>query len=400
MQLKKWHFGIIIMAQTLFLSLVLSSCHSENSNTSNNNYKATLVDSIIVSQDSGSIGEIAITDYDSTKHTYLAYDWRKKEILEFSEKGKVIHNFSITGESPNDCGSDITGICYLEKDSFAVLGSKGFFIYNFEGKQLSKVARSGLYPKGLSYKLSMIGEYNKNDFLSNTIDLRTMNGGEIEKQSTYLTAKNLLLINTKDKKFIPIIPFETESIYLNNEVYFPSALCSYCVDSDRKDVYVAYTFDPNLYHYKWGLDTLKFLNKIAFQPSEYSQPKGVPYGKKTNGLDNTKNQVINTQIQNVFCTNRNLFVEYIKNLEPDKINAMKSNQEINTFLGSNYSFQLGLHIISKDGSEKSYDSIFPSNVSYIQYIHNTNKVLVQQYSLGSEEKPNQTTIFIYDVTRR
>ena len=400
MRLKKWYFGSFRMAQILFISLFLTGCHSKNSNILNSNYKATLVDSIVVSKDSGSIGEIAITDYDSIKHTYLAYDWRQKEIIEFSEKGKVIHNFSITGESPNDCGSDITGICYLGKDSFAVTGTKGFFTYNFEGKQLSKIARSGLYPKGLSYKLSIIGEYNKGSFLSNTIDLKTMNGGEIEKQSTYLTAKNLLLINAKDKKFIPTIPFEAESIYLNKEVYFPSSLCSYCVDYVKKDVYVAYTSDPNLYHYKWGLDTLTFMNKIAFQPYGYSQPKGTPYGKKTNGLDNNKNQVINTQIQNVFCTKRNLIVEYIKNLEPDKINAMKSNQEINSFFGSNYSFQLGLHIISKDGSEKNYDSIFPSNVTYIQYIHNTNKVLVQQYSLDFEEKSNQTTIFIYDATKR
>lgn len=400
MRLKKWQFSSFRMAQILILSLVLASCHSENSNTSNSNYKATLVDSIIVSKDSGSIGEIAIADYDSIKHTYLAYDWRQKEIIEFSEKGKVLHNFSITGESPNDCGSDITGICYLGKDSLAVVGTKGFFTYNFEGKQLSKVARSGLYPKGLSYKLSMIGDYDKRNFLSNTIDLKTMNGGEIEKQSTYLTAKNLLLINAKDEKFIPTIPFEAESVYLNKEVYFPSSLNTYCVDSYKKDVYVAYMFDPNLYHYKWELDTLKFLNKIAFQPYGYSQPKGVPYGKKTNGLDNTKNQVISTQIQNVFCTNRHLLVEYIKNLEPDKINAMKSSQEINAFFGSNYSFQLGLHIISKDGSEKNYDSLFPSNVTYIQYIHNTNKVLVQQYSLDSEEKSNQTTIYIYDATRR
>lgn len=159
MRLRKWYFGSIEIATALFLSLILASCHSESSNILNNNYKAKLVDSIVVSKDSGSIGEIAITDYDSTKHTYLAYDWRQKEILEFSEKGKVIHNFSITGESPNDCGSDITGICYSGKDSLAITGTKGFFIYNFEGKQLSKVARSGLYPKGLSYKLSMILDF-------------------------------------------------------------------------------------------------------------------------------------------------------------------------------------------------------------------------------------------------
>ncbi|MFY7827839.1 MAG: hypothetical protein ACOVQ4_11980 [Flectobacillus sp.] len=404
MRLKNWHSRArgIVMAQAFLLLVTLVSCHSENANTSNSegSYKSTLVDSIIVSKDSGSIGELAITDYDSTKHTYLAYDWRKKEILEFSEKGKVIHNFSITGEGPNDCGLDIAAICYLKKDSLAVIGTKGLFIYNLAGKQLFKVGRPGLYPNGLSYKLSVMGEYGKRNFLSNTIDLMTMNGGEVEKQSTYTTAKNLLLINPQDKKFIRTAPFERGSIYLNKEVYFPSGLSSYCVDPAKKEVYVIYLFDPNIYHYKWELDTLKFLNKIAFQPIGYSQPKGVPYEKRINSLDNIKNQITNTQIQDVFCTNHNLFVESTKNLEVDKINEMKSLIEINAFIGSHPSFQLSLHVISKDGSEKEYDSIFPSNVGYIQYIHDTKKVLAQHFNLESEEKPNRTTILIYDITRK
>jgi len=121
---------------SLFIAyLILVSCSSPNSQkkdseSARESYRLEILDSLVVDY----IGMMAWSHISPDGNNFLAIDQQKSDILLIGKNGEIKSNINKTGDQPDAIGPNLAARPqFRNNNEIALLGSKGMFIFGFDG---------------------------------------------------------------------------------------------------------------------------------------------------------------------------------------------------------------------------------------------------------------------------
>lgn len=255
------------MKNTIFIFiavLILFSCESDQKNVQSYedpiSYQIEIIDSMVVEY----IGAMAWSHISPDGQHFLALDQQKSDVLLIDKNGEIKAVINKTGDQPDAIGPNISGRPQFRNDGeVALLGSKGMFVFGFDGN-LKESVKPEFDP------ISNLRIQNADQFQlideNNAVAVYGARNPEGAGFFTEATGTKLEAIDVKQGTFTGILPYPTSSRF-NSEETFPITNSIPVFRANKKGIYLAFKNDPKIYHYDWeNLEIPKNEIKLKIEP--------------------------------------------------------------------------------------------------------------------------------------
>lgn len=170
------------------------------------------------------LGDPTLVGVSPTINRLAFYDFPSREFVFTDPSGQVISRFSKKEDTPDAYGFLMEFPCFLSDSQIALAGMKGIFVYDLQGKMITKMAHPELvgsagfmtFPgKGMKH-LSLD---DRSYLLTKSVRTRNTYPGE---QVFYDSFRALELVDLEEERFLEIVPFEEGSQFLDGNGYYES----------------------------------------------------------------------------------------------------------------------------------------------------------------------------------
>ncbi|WP_296705750.1 hypothetical protein [Algoriphagus sp.] len=247
------------------LSLLVISAFScsEKSESSivPNSYSLEILDSL----DLAILGDPFIADVKSDGSRFLFYDFASSDLIITNAEGEIQSKFSKTEDTPDAYGFMMEIPGFFGSNQIAIVGMKGIFLYDYQGNMIKRMD----HPESLGGAgfMAFPGKHtestviNGNNYLiTKSVRSRDSFNGEMK---FYETFKALELVEPESAKFIEMVPFEEESMFLNGTGYYESDYSPAFETKDGK-LYVGLGAEQKLHVYNLSEEGVSLDTTISF----------------------------------------------------------------------------------------------------------------------------------------
>ena len=236
-----------------------------------------IYDSLVVDY----LGNLTLMDISPDSNTFLLSDSNTDTLFVTNADGKILHQYMLKGEGPNNYAGNRTGIAKFSSDSeFLIPTSRGVYSYNLQGELLKS------YKPDFSSSVSLIigGANNsvihENKFYTNLTGRYSEKYGHqgIEFQQN---SKQLEVLDLETGVYSPLIPFPKASKFSSSETSFPMLNFHLNLSATEDSLFINFRNEPKIFGYAFGqldsasvpgsVKTIPFTSFIEKEPKENLQ---------------------------------------------------------------------------------------------------------------------------------
>ncbi len=369
------------------LFIYFQNSTGQNSGKYQYNGKLTIYDSIIVQA-----SNIAIYDYYEKKGLFLGTNYHSKDIVIFDKKGHIKYSFNSLGDGPKEYRqTNIIISKFFTYNSVVVLSKNAFVNYSFDGNFIKVIK--------LDDENSALFRKNVNIFINNSGDSCTIYSAD---QYTSHRSINVDFYNDTSYKFFyfinfnknvkrRIITYEKNSIYRNNEFYYPEVRPKAYVNSTKGILYVLFPHDTKLFEYDIN-NNFQLFSVLDLKPDFFGHLNGINYGKKPEMP--MPFILSNSLYSNLSTLGDTIITTYNQKMKEDEIFTSLEEANENMELIRKY---IQIFIKNKKMCE---DIRIPQNVSGIAYTLSKNEIFFKKVPNQYDEMNNTATFYIGKIELR
>jgi hypothetical protein len=316
MALKKNYKHMRRLQLSLFIIGLLCSCSKSEKNTEQveTSYSLEILDSL----DLEILGDALIADVNSDASKFLFHDFASSDLIVTDQNGEIQSQFSKKEDTPDAYGFMMEVPGFYKTDQIVVMGMKGLFLYDFEGKMIQKID----HPESVgsagfmatSGKATESTKLNGTDYLlSKSVRSRDSFQGEMR---FYTSFKALELINPVANTAKEIVPFEKGSMFLNGTGYYES---DYSPAFEAKDgkLYICLGAEQKLYVYDLSPEGSALDTMVSFSIPGYEAL--VPKDFSTFSEGSVTLNGSTPAIRNIHLVDGKILAHYYPGMEPEKL---------------------------------------------------------------------------------
>ncbi|WP_339902463.1 hypothetical protein [uncultured Cyclobacterium sp.] len=236
------------------------------------------------------LGNPVIHDLDPVSQKVVFSDFKEDQTNLFIAhfKDGIMSSFSKEGDMPDSYGSMNANATILNDSTFLVYGSKGFFVYDYTGKNISKIKHDlQLNYKEIGMGRGMTAKGDK--YLYWNASRPSMRHNDLR---FYHEAYLLSWIYPETGKAEPIIQFPESSLFRSGKYFARDSWTPVFTTSDEF-IHVVFGIEPVIYTFRSSLP-YSILSRIPIELPDYQYFKGkdsyhtelewlwLNYGKITN----------------------------------------------------------------------------------------------------------------------
>lgn len=257
----------------LVFFIALYSCGTKDSSSDKENNQgiqsASLerLDSVTI----GFLGNPIVQDLDPVSQVVVFSDYKENysNLYIANFEGDIISSFSKEGDMPDSYGLMTANAKILNDSTFLVYGSRGFFVYDYTGKNVSKI-KHDLPPNyikvGMGRGMIAVGDkflyWNASRPAVRHNDLRFYD-------EAYLMA----WIYPETGKEEPIIQFPESSLFMSGKYFARDSWAPVFTISDEL-IHVVFGIEPVIYTFR-SLSPYLLLSRIPIELPDYQNFNGV-----------------------------------------------------------------------------------------------------------------------------
>ncbi|WP_114752116.1 hypothetical protein [Pleomorphovibrio marinus] len=229
--------------------LISVSCSSPNSQTevsesTRESYGLEILDSMVVDF----IGVMAWSHISPDGDNFLAIDQQKSNVLLIGKDGEIRATLHKTGDQPDAIGQNLSARPQFRNNAeIALLGSKGLFIFGFDGN-LKKSIKPSFDP----FSSFFIQNTDQFQFMDENHAVAVYGARNPEGSGFYTEASGTKLesIDVENGTFTGILPYPFSSRYNSSET-FPITNSTPVFRASEKGIYLAFKNEAKIFHYDW-----------------------------------------------------------------------------------------------------------------------------------------------------
>jgi len=235
---------------SLFIAyLILVSCSSPNSQkkeseSARESYGLEILDSLVVDY----IGMMAWSHISPDGNNFLAIDQQKSDILLIGKNGEIKSNINKTGDQPDAIGPNLAARPqFRNNNEIALLGSKGMFIFGFDGH-----LKRSIKPDFDPISNLVIQNADQFQFIDENHAVAAYGARNPEGAGFYTQASGTKLesIDVENEIFTGILPYPKSSRFNSTET-FPITNSIPVFRANEKGIYIAFKNEAKIFQYDW-----------------------------------------------------------------------------------------------------------------------------------------------------
>ncbi len=122
----------------IFVFGLVQACSSPKENSAEISQLSTYELALLDSVDIPILGLALLSDVSEDGSKILLYDWPGSEILVADSQGKILHRWKKNKDTPDSFGFMMSLPGFVENNQVAIVGMRGFFVYDSEGNLIRK----------------------------------------------------------------------------------------------------------------------------------------------------------------------------------------------------------------------------------------------------------------------
>ncbi len=361
------------------LVLIFTSCdkNTEFTNMQLSDFGLVLKDSIVLDTQASFL---KITDYNSSKGCYLAVDILNANIVEFNGKGEILLTLSEANNAENGFGTGyVLGLCY-HGEKIAILGSKGLHFYDSKGQLQEKIPQKGvLVANPFNPEMSYVKTKNGDIFIGNA-GLVSDEAPAFNSKFFYEKHKNLLLIDLKNKQWLPSFGFESSTLLKNSEFYFGIPFAFF--DTSGQTLSLIFAVENEVHHYHLKDNEWKHKNNTITQAAHFPKPKGVKFSEINSRYSPSASYNSLYKSEDLILLTYTTVPASSTNLTAEKVKPKQYLQVFNTE-----------HKMTKD-------ILLPERIKFITHFENMNMILAYRNKEIFRKEPDNEVFYIYSLVKK
>jgi hypothetical protein len=250
----------------LFLSCSGPNSQSEVSSSNRESYGLEILDSLVVDY----IGMMAWSHISPDGNNFLAIDQQKSEILLIGKNGEIKSNLNKTGDQPDAIGPNLAARPqFRNNNEIALLGSKGLFIFGFDGN-----LKRSIKPDFDPISNLVIQNADQFQFIDENHAVAAYGARNPEGAGFYTEASGtkLELIDLENEIFTGTLPYPKSSRF-NSAETFPITNSIPVFRANEKGIYLAFKNEAIIFQYDWE-NTENPKNEINLKIEPFHLMKG------------------------------------------------------------------------------------------------------------------------------
>ena len=187
----------------------------------------------------------------------LLYDSQKQEFIILDQEGKLLAQFTKTGDAPDTFGFNLLLPSFLSENEILMPGTLGIFIFDTAGNFKKKIAypepqSGGVFVNTPGKTLDHFSYQNKNLIVGPSFRTNNLSFGDKE---FYLLYKGLEIQDPETSEAKAYAPFPQGSRFLDGLGYINSDFDPIFTINDQ-EAFIVFAGEPILHHYTWESDSL------------------------------------------------------------------------------------------------------------------------------------------------
>lgn len=217
------------------------------------------------------LGNPIVQDLDPISQRVIFTDFKENysNLYIANFEGDIISSFSKEGDMPDSYGSMTANAKILNNSKFLVYGSRGFFVYDYTGKNVSKIEHD-LHPNykrvGMGRGMMVVGD----KFLYWNASRPAMRHNDLR---FYDEAYLLAFIYPETGKEEPIIKFPESSLFRSGKYFARDSWAPVFTISDEL-IHVVFGIEPVIYTFR-SSTPYSLVSRIPIELPDYQNFNGI-----------------------------------------------------------------------------------------------------------------------------
>lgn len=223
------------------------------------------------------LGSPMIGDVSSDGEKILIYDFPGEEILVTDNSGEIINRWKKNEDTPDSYGFMMGLPGFVGKNQVAIVGMRGFFIYDLQGNLQKKLDHAEAIG-GAAFMARPGGSIKTVEINGQThLLFKSLRGNDSYpgEQAFYDRFKAVELLNIETGEFIPVGKFEEGSRFLDGMGYIESDYMP-AYTSDGQNLWLALGNEPIIRQYAIEGDSARLVKSKTLVISEFERIIGRP----------------------------------------------------------------------------------------------------------------------------
>jgi hypothetical protein len=334
--------------------------------------------------------DILLIDHSVNRKAFLGYDFQNRKIIEISETGQVLNFFDgLEDEGPNGYGKEMWALTYLQDSCMVVLGTTGFYFYDFKGRLIRKLrhpfrggmwynARKKIHPVTIDNVPHVLA------ILDDNTDLPPVS------KDYFKGAYSFTIVNLVSEKYYYIGPLSETKRYGKNYNYINlERLLD--VNPVSQHALVTYELEPVVYVF--DIKTKQKINSVPLNPDFFKEPIGFPYGKTPTISETITAMAKNSVNYKIFSMNDLILVEYHSGVDAENVTLEEYNSNLIT--------ENKKYLLIADTSGNNYKDLeIPAFCRTLNIIIHTGAMWFSAEERLMNTEPDKRTFFVYNLGQK
>lgn len=333
--------------------------------------------------------DILLIDHSVNRKAFLGYDFQNKKIIEISETGQVLTLFDgLENEGPYGYGKEMWALTYHQDSCMMVLGTTGFYFYDFKGRLIRKLRhpfRGGMWynTRKKIHPVTIDNVPHVVAILDDNTDLPPVS------KDHYKEAYSLAIVNLVTEKYYYMGPLSETKRY--GKEYNYVNLERLLDVNPAKHALISYELEPVVYVF--DIKTKQKINSIPLNPDFFKEPIGFHYGKTPTISETITVMAKNSVNHKVFSMNDLILVEYHSGVDAENVTLEEYNANL---IAENKKY-----LIIADISGSNYKDLeIPTFCRTLNIITHTGAMWFSAEERLLDKEPDKRTFFVFNLEKK
>lgn len=202
-------------------------------------------------------------------------------LIETDLQGKVLNEFSRTGQGDDLWGEHVDNVGYFDDSTIVVVTTKGYNFYNCKGRFLRRISSRNVMALPPLWRRIRSVHTAGHRYLVSRFKYQELDQAKAVKEfgtkASLVQYQPLTIYDLESDTFRLAFGYEPESIFLKEDYYYPTRNTFFEYNPLDSSVLIVQSPEAKIYRYN-AVDNFTLQSVYSFVPSRFSVPIKAKYG--------------------------------------------------------------------------------------------------------------------------